>query len=85
LPFFHHLTNGIRSAACSAATGYEKSQSGYSPFMGFSLRHILRLLVLLRKPLYATAKRRIPGTLNDKKRFKCFDINIYNVTKKSKS
>jgi len=25
----------------------------------------LRLLVLLRKPLFATAKRQLPGTLND--------------------
>jgi len=30
-----------------------------------SLHHILRLLVLLRKPLFATAKRQLPRTLND--------------------
>jgi len=28
------------------------------------LRHILRLLVLLRKPLFATAKRQLPRTLS---------------------
>jgi len=45
-------------------SGSAKPQSAQAPLCGF-FRHILRLLVLLRKPLFATAKRQLPRTLDD--------------------
>jgi len=40
-------------------SGSAKPQSGYA-LCAVLLRHILRLLVLLRKSLFATAKRQLP-------------------------
>ena len=54
------LTNGIRCAAYSAARGYVRL--GHFVPTPHST-HILQTLVLLRKPLFGFAKRRIPRTL----------------------
>jgi len=50
--------------------------------------HILRLLVLLRKPLFATAKRQLPRTLDeiekilDKKIIILYDyFSLFNIRK----
>ena len=50
------LTNGNCFAALRRL-GFRKTAVGLSPFV--------RLLVLLRKPLFATAKRQLPRTLCD--------------------
>jgi hypothetical protein len=71
----HRVTNGNCKMPCSGILGYAKPQSGYALY-AVLLRHILRLLVLLRKPLFATAKRQLPRTLGD---IKPEDINIYSM------
>jgi len=59
-----HITNGNCSPPCSGGSGSAKTQSGYA-LGGFLLHHILPALVLLRKPLSATAKRQLPWTLGE--------------------
>jgi len=49
-------------SACSALRVPQNTVRAYA-LCGILLHHILRLLVLLRKPLSATAKRHIPRTL----------------------
>jgi len=58
------LTNGICSPPCSVGSDSAKHRSGFA-LCGILLHHILRLLVLLPKPLSATAKRHIPRTLGE--------------------
>jgi len=60
--FLLRLTNGICSPPCSGGSGSAKHRSCFA-LCGILLHHILQLLVLLRKPLSATAKRHIPKTL----------------------
>jgi hypothetical protein len=63
-----------------------KNRSRRKRLCAVFLRHILRLLVLLRKPLFATAKRQLPRTLNASfagiKKIKLFIIKFeHNKTK----
>jgi len=57
-----HITSGNCFAAFRRL-GFHKTPVGTSCLCGVLLQHILRLLVLLRKPLFATAKRQLPRTL----------------------
>ena len=57
-------TNNNCSPPCSGGSGSAKHRSGFA-LCCILLHHILRLLVLLRKPLFATAKRHIPRTLDE--------------------
>ena len=59
--FILRLTNGIRSGGDKPHLRGSGRLGHFVPTPPFT--HILRLLVLLRKPLFATAKRRIPRTL----------------------
>ena len=56
------LTNGNCSPPVRRF-GLQKTAVGAKRLCAVFLRHILRFLVLLRKPLFATAKRQLPRTL----------------------
>ena len=72
------LTNDIRFAAHSGGSGLPVGQVislRYIPTPPYS--HILPALVLLRKPLFGLAKRRISVALNDILQGRDFDIIFY--------
>jgi len=58
------ITNDIRSAACSAASGSIKTQSGFA-LCAFLFHHIFAVAGMLRIPLSQQQKRRISRTLDD--------------------
>jgi len=59
-----HITNGNCSPPCSAVRVPENC-SRRKRLCAIFFHHILRLLVLLRKPLSAIAKRQLPWTLGE--------------------
>ena len=60
----HHITNGIRCAACSAARGYVRLGHSAMLHSHASLHpHFANPGLCYAKPLFGFAKRRIPRTL----------------------
>jgi len=58
-----HITNGNCSPPCSGGSGSAKHRSGYA-LCGFAPPHFAVAGLCFAKPLFATAKRQLPRTLD---------------------